>query len=270
MNAFAHHFNFEFRAGIRNKTLLMMNYLFPLGFYLMMGFIMTEINPLFRDTIIPSMVVFAAMACMLLGIPDPLVTARENGIFRSYKINGVPSSSILTIPGLTTSLHLAIVTVIITVSAPLLFDAPAPVNWLNYVLVAAALAAACAGISVLIGVISASSRTTVLWSQMIFIPSMLLGGLMLPYSMLPEAAGKLAMLLPATHAMNAFNGLAMGQEAAFSPWGSVLILFSSGLLAFGLAVYLFSWDSRNTTRRGNPLLALLTLLPYVLGIFLLS
>ena len=31
MNAFLHHFSFEFRTGIRNKTLLMMNYLFPSG-----------------------------------------------------------------------------------------------------------------------------------------------------------------------------------------------------------------------------------------------
>jgi ABC-2 type transport system permease protein len=99
---------------------------------------------------------------------------------------------------------------------------------------------------------------------------MLLGGMMVPYSMLPEAAGKLAQLLPATQAMNAFNGLAMGEAASFSPWGSVIMLLISGILAFGLAVYLFSWDSRNTTRRGNLLLALLVLLPYIVGIFTLA
>jgi ABC-2 type transport system permease protein len=270
MNAFLHHFTFEFRTGIRNKQLLLMNYLFPLGFYLMMGFIMAEINPLFREDIIPAMIVFGILAATLLGIPDPLVNARENGVFRSYKINGVPSISILIIPALTTILHLVIVAAIITVTAPMLFDAPLPVNWLNFVLIFAALAFACAGLSVLIGVISPSSRMTVLWSQLIFVPSMLLGGLMLPYSMLPEIAGKFAQLLPATQAMNAFNGLAMGKEAAFSPWGSVIMLTVSGLLAFGLAVFLFSWDSRNTARRGSSWLALLVLLPYVIGIFLFS
>ena len=93
---------------------------------------------------------------------------------------------------------------------------------------------------------------------------------MIPYSMLPEAVGKISQLLPATQAMNAFNGLAMGQEADFAPWGSVILLLVSGLLAFVLAIYLFSWDSRNTTRRGHPLLALLALVPYAAGIFLLS
>ena len=75
MNAFVHHFAFEFRTGIRNKQLLLMNYLFPLGFYLMMGFIMPEINPLFRADLIPAMVVFAVLAAAFLGVPDPLVSA---------------------------------------------------------------------------------------------------------------------------------------------------------------------------------------------------
>jgi ABC-2 type transport system permease protein len=56
MNAFISHFSFEFRSGIRNKTLLLMNYLFPLGFYFMIGLLMTQINLCyfslyyFRDT----------------------------------------------------------------------------------------------------------------------------------------------------------------------------------------------------------------------------
>jgi ABC-2 type transport system permease protein len=270
LSAFVTHFSFEFRTGIRNKTLLLMNYLFPLGLYLMMGFIMPGINPLFLETMIPAMVVFAILAATMLGLPDPLVNARETGIFRSYKINGVPASSILVIPALTTMLHLVIVSATITASAPLLFDAPLPVNWPNYVLVFVAMALACAGLGVLIGVISSSTRMTVLWSQLIFIPSMLLGGLMLPYSMLPDAVAKVSQLLPATQAMNAFNGLAMGREADFAPWGSVILLLLSGVLAFVLAIYLFSWDSRNATRRGHPLLAVLALVPYAAGIFVLA
>jgi ABC-2 type transport system permease protein len=268
MNAFIHHFAFEFRTGIRNKQMFFLTYLFPLGFYLMMGFIMGSINPLFLETMLPAMIVFAIMAATLLGIPDPLVTAREAGIFRSYKINGIPSISILTIPTVTTIMHLVIVSAIITATTPLLFNTPMPVNWFYFLLIFLGMAFASAGISVLIGVISPNSRVTVLWSQLVFLPSMLIGGLMIPNSMLPGVAGKLARLLPSTHAMNAFNGLAMGKAADFFPGGSIIILFLGGFLAFGLAVYLFSWDSRNTTRRGHILMALIALLPYVVGIFL--
>lgn len=97
---------------------------------------------------------------------------------------------------------------------------------------------------------------------------MLLGGMMIPYSMLPKVMAKIAQLLPATQAMNAFRGLAQNLTTDFNPLKSLLILFTSGILAFALALYLFNWDRHNTTQRGHPLLALLVLLPYILGIFL--
>jgi ABC-2 type transport system permease protein len=270
VRAFINHFSFEFRTGIRNTSLLMLNYLLPLGFYVTLGLLMTAINPLFRETMIPAMVVFAAMSSMLLGLPAPLVEAREAGIFRSYKVNGVPALSILVIPALTTVLHLVIVAVVITATAPLFFDAPLPVNWPGYALVFLLLAFACAGLGVLIGVVSSSSQMTVLWSQMIYLPSMIVGGLMIPYEMLPPAMGRVAQLVPATHAMNAFRGLALGLASDFDPLGSLIILLVSGVLAFGLAVWLFNWDSRNRTQRGHPLMGLLVMLPYALGALVLS
>ncbi len=263
MNAFVTHFSFDFRTGIRNTTLLLMNYLFPLGFFLMMGLIMPGLNPSFLPVMIPAMVVFAVLAATLLGLPESLVTAREAGVFRSYKINGVPAPSILAIPALTTTLHLVIVAAIITVSAPLLFDAPLPVNWAGYAFTFFAVAVASAGISVLIGVVSSNSRSQVFWSQLIFLPSMLLGGMMIPHADLAEAVGRFARLLPATHAMNAFNALAMGESADFAAWGSIISLLASGILGFVLAVYLFTWDSHNTKQRGHATLALLVLLPFV-------
>lgn len=268
MNAFANHFAFEFRTGIRNKNLLLMNYLFPLGLYLMMSLIMPGINPLFRDTIIPAMITFGILAATLLGLPDPLVQAREAGIFRSYKINGVPALNILLVPALSTILHIIVVAAIITVTAPIFFDAPLPVNLPVFVLIILGTAVALASLSVLIGVISPNTRLTVLYSQLFFLPSMIIGGVMLPFSMLPDVAAKIALLLPATHAMNALNGLAMGGTADFYAWGSVLTLFVGGATAFALAWYLFRWDSQNVDRRGRPALALLALLPYAAWILI--
>ncbi len=269
MNAFASHFAFEFRTGIRDKTLLLMNYLFPIGLYIMLGLLMTELNPLFVETMIPAMIIIAIMSGTVLSLPNPLVGAREAGIFRSYKINGVPAISILTIPALTTISHMVVVAVIITATAPLLFGAPPPINWPGFVLFFLLAAFAHAGLGMLISVISSSTRAVVLWSQLIFLPSMLIGGLMIPYSMLPGALGKVSLLLPATHAMNAFQGLAQNQVTAFDPLWSVLILLVGGIMSFGLANYLFCWDSHNKTRRGHPALALIALLPYILGIILL-
>jgi ABC-2 type transport system permease protein len=270
MNAFLNHFSFEFRTGIRNRTLLLMTYLFPLVVYAILGALMTAVNPTFGETMIPAMVIFAILSGTLLSLPDVLVTARNAGIFRSYRINGIPAVSILLIPALSALLHLMLLATIITVTAPFFFHAPLPVNWPSFVLIFMLTVSACAGLALLIGVVSSSSQMTVLWAQAIFLPSMLLGGLMLPVSILPGALARLALLLPTTHAMNAFRGLAQNLTPDFNPWWSIIILLLGTVLAFGLAIYLFTWDKTDARQRKRTPLALLALLPYVVGMFLLA
>ena len=265
MNAFVNHFSFEFRTGIRNRTLLLLTYLFPLGVYILMGLLMTAVNPTFRETMIPAMIIFAVMSGTLLSLPDSLVTARKAGILRSYKINGVPALSILAIPALSAFVHLLLIAIIITVTAPLLFQAPLPTNWLGFALVIILIIGACASLSLLIGVISSNSQMTVLWAQLIFLPSMILGGLMLPTSILPAALGKVALLLPSSYAMNAFRGMAYNLPADFNVLWSILILMAGSALAFGLAIRLFNWDSTDTGQRKQAPMAALVLLPFLAG-----
>lgn len=268
MTALLYHFTFEFKTGLRTQSQLLMNYLFPLLFYAMMGLVMTQINPPFAQTMVPAMVIFGAMASVVLGLPGPLVEGRELGIYRSFKINGVPAIAILTMPALSAIFHVLIVAVIITVTGPLFFGGVAPVDWPAYVAITLLTVAALATLGLLIGVIAKDSRSTVLLAQLIFLPSMLLGGLMLPISLLPESMRRVAGLLPSAHSMQAYLGLAYHQPTVFDPVRSTVILLASTVLAFGLAVYLFNWDSRNNTRRGHPLMGLLVLVPYVVGILL--
>lgn len=200
MTAFFHHFLFEFRTGLRDRNLLLMNYLFPLGFFALMGVLMTQINPGFKETMVPAMVVFAFLSSAVLALPGPLVAARDGGIFRSYRINGVPAVSILLIPAVSTTLHMVLVAAAIVICGPLLFGARMPVDAFGSVLTFLAIAVACTGLGVLVGVIASDSRAIVLWSQLVFLPSMLLGGLIVPVSMLPPTLARVAWLLPSTQA----------------------------------------------------------------------
>jgi ABC-2 type transport system permease protein len=269
MSAFLNHFAYEFKSGVRNRSLLLLNYLFPLAFYALMGVVMTAINPGFKTTMTPAMVLFAIMTSTLLGLPNPLVESRLAGIYRSFKINGVPAVSILSIPMLTTIVHALIASAIIALSSAPLFDGAAPSNWLNFILVTLAAAFTCGSLGALIGVISKDTRSVVLWSQLIFLPSMLIGGLMVPLDILPEFIRPFSMLLPTTQAMQAYTGLAYNLPSVYDPLLSLCVLLASGLVAFLLAIYLFSWDTQNSTRRGSPLLAVLVLAPAVLVILLI-
>jgi len=265
MNAFITHFIFDFKSGLRDKTLLMMNYLLPLGFYMLMGLVMTKINPDFSANLVPAMTIFAILASTALGMPNILVNGRESGIFRSYKINGVSSISILGIPALAGLVHISFVTLIIFITGPILFGGVKVENLLGFIVVFLAITFAATGLALLIGVISKDSRVTVLWSQLLFTPSMLLGGLTIPSNMLPGSLIFFGKLLPTTYAMNAFKNLAYNQPADFNVPVSILILVAGGLLSSILALLLFKWDNNDRSELKNPAFALIALIPYILG-----
>lgn len=269
MKAVALHFSFEFFSGLRNRTLLLMNYLFPLGFFLMAGSMMTGINPLFREQLLPAMVIFAILAGAILGLPAPLVEAREAGILRSYRINGIPAASLLAVPALSTAIHMVLAAAVITASAAPVFKAPLPQNWPAYILVFLMVLFAYSGLGSLIGVISGNSRQSILWSQLVYLPSILLSGMMVPAEVMPPVFVKIGHLLPASYAMQAYHGLVQGQPALYDSGWALLVLLAGGALAFGLAGYLFTWDSQNSPRGARTALAVLALLPYLLGALLL-
>jgi ABC-2 type transport system permease protein len=268
MSGFLSHVSYELHAGIRNRALLLMNYLFPLGLYLILGGLMARLNPPFIETMIPAMIVIAILSGALLGLPSPLVAAREAGIFRSYRVNGVPALSILSVPTLTTVAHTAVVAVIIALTAPTLFGAPVTHSWGDLILVFGVTAFAVAGLGTLIGVISSTPSAAILWQQLVFLPSMMIGGLMVPSEMLPEPFGRIGRLLPATHAMNAFRGLAQGRATTVQPFASLAVLLAGGVVAFVLAAWLFRWDSSPAGRGRHPALALLVLVPYAVALIL--
>jgi ABC-2 type transport system permease protein len=281
MTALFHHLAYDFKTGIRDRSRLLMLYLFPLVFFALVGALMASINPGFKETMIPAMVVFTVMCGTLLSLPSLLVNAREAAVFRSYRINGVPSASILSVPVIGTAVHMAVVSVLIWAVAARFYGGAAPHDVLGFAGVAGLSYLAYAGIGVLIGVAAGNTSLSILLGQLIYIPSIILGGLMVPPSVLPAALRRIGLLLPATHSMRAFAavgaGAASGPGAAgvsgaaglswaagFSgPAGSVGVLAAGAVLSFVLAAVLFQWDTRASQPNRKALAALLALVPYV-------
>ena len=263
MSAFLHHFSYDFKTGIRDRSRLLMFYLFPLVFFFLVGGLMSSLNPGFLSTMIPAMVLFAFMCAALLTLPNVFVNARESGVFRSYRINGVPAASILAIPVLGALVHMAIVAVIVTVAGVRVYGGSPPSAALGFAAGAFLSYAAYAGIGALIGVAAGSGTASILIAQVLYIPSIILGGLMVPTSMLPGALQRVSLLLPATHAMRIMTSLGGIGPGAGVPWASAAVLAAGAVLGFGLAAALFRWDSRASQPGGKRMaLAVLAMVPY--------
>jgi ABC-2 type transport system permease protein len=255
MTAFAHHVGYEFTGGFRDKSRLFMNYFFPLLFLALVGAFMTKLDPSFSGRIVPAMTIFAVMCAFLLSVPTGLVAARDSGLLRNYRINGIPAGAAIAAPVLANVGHMAIVTAIVALVSAAAFGAPLAGTGALWCLTWVAMTAAIAGLGALIGVVSSSGRAATLIAQCVYLPSIMLGGLMTPPGALPPALERLSLLFPARHAMRAF---AAGPGAALS----LAALALGGAIAFALAAALFEWDGNNARPGARKALALLALVPY--------
>lgn len=251
---FLHHCIYEFRAGLRDKSLLLLNYLFPLLFFALVSALMGGVNPGFRATMIPAMTVFAVMCSYLLGFPPSIVAARESGLYRSFRISGVPDWAGPAAPILGNAVHMAVVTAVIAVAGVLVFDAAAPADPLRFAAGWLCLVASTAGFGLLVSVTASNSRAASLMAQVIYIPSILLGGLMTPPDILPPVLARAALLFPATHAMRIFRG--------DGGWPlSAAVLIAGAIVAVLCAGALYEWDPKNARPERRKLLALAALAP---------
>ncbi|MBN2351971.1 MAG: ABC transporter permease [Spirochaetales bacterium] len=266
MKAFIHHLAYDFKTGIRDRTKLLMFYLFPLAFFFAVSSFMTQINPFFKDTMIPAMVLFAVMSACLLSLPGTLVTARESGVFRSFRINGVPAASILSIPVISAAAHMAVAAVIIGFAGTLVFKGAAPANVLGFAAAALLSYLAYAGFGLVLGTAAGNANASILLAQAVYIPSILLGGLMVPLSVLPDAFRRAALILPSSHGMILFQALGYPAAGKAFPWVSLAALGGGAVVSFFLSAWIFQWDTRASRPNRKAFAALLALVPYALAV----
>lgn len=223
MKAFLMHLYLQFKLGLRDKTLLIDFYIVPLGFYLIMGGVMSGINPLFKHTLITSMIIFAVTMGGLMGVAEPLSRLRENGTLRSYRVMGIPECSVLLTDVLGTFLHLMLVSVIILVTAPIFFKADNPKNYLLFFAVLALYILTTIAVGLLFGVLVRPHMATML-STVVFVFSVMLSGMMFQTSLLPKSLMYLGRILPATYADQGLSGLSFGLSTNIDSVLSVTVL----------------------------------------------
>ncbi|MDP3232247.1 MAG: ABC transporter permease [Myxococcales bacterium] len=260
MHALLEHVRVEWRSALRSPSQLLMAWLFPLGFALVIGGVMPKLNPAFGAQMVAAFALMAVVTGTILGLPGPIVEARAAGVLRGFRVLGVPDAASLGVPGISAALHAIPAALVAALLTRLLFDGEAPTRSLVFVGVVALAAFTFSGLGALIGVVSTSARATVLYSQLIFLPSMLLGGMMVPFAALPANMRPVALLLPTTHVMQLFDGLAYGRATTLAAGSHVGALVVSGLVAWGLALVLFDTEPREV-KAWKGVFVLVALLP---------
>ena len=198
MGAFLYGISLQWKLDIRSKTLLITCYIVPLLFFAIMGGIFTSVMPEARYTLIQSMTVFGVTMGALIGLPPSLVEIYSSDIKKVYKANGVPLYLGLVLTNISAYIHLFIMSIILYIAAPLAFNAEIPENPVLYFASLAIFIAVSLSIASIIGLAVKDQAKTSMVSIIIFLPSIMLSGIMFPIELLPKAFEIVGKIFPAS------------------------------------------------------------------------
>ena len=235
MKAFLYGVGLQFKLDIRSRTMLITCYLVPLVFFFFMSGIFISVDPNARATLIPSMSVFVVTMSALIGLPPSLAEVYGTDVKKVYKANGVPQALGVVTQFISSFLHTFIVCLIIFAVAPFVFEAQLPDNVPLYFLSLAALLCVTLAIGCVLGLIIKSQSKLTMAAMIIFLPSIMLSGIMFPASMLPQFMQYIAYVFPATigfQAMTAFEiwhlPVLLGEFIVFCAVASIILKVKVG------------------------------------------
>ena len=232
MGAFLYGISLQWKMDIRGKTLLITCYIVPLLFFALMGGIFTSVMPGAEKTLIQSMTVFGVSMGAMIGLPPSLVEIYSGGIRKVYKANGVPFCLGLVLTNISAFLHLFLMSVILYGAAPLVFDAEIPENPGAYFAGLAVFILVSLSIASVIGLAVKDQAKTSMFSILVFLPSILLSGIMFPEELLPAGFETLGKLFPA------FWGYRLMTENAFRFENLLPLLLIFAVAAFVCGILL--------------------------------
>ena len=198
MNCFLYSLVLQWKLDIRSKSLLVTFYIVPLIFFLIMGGIFTSVIPdEMGSTLIQSMIVMSVSMWAFLGLPPSLVEIYGSDIKKIYNANGVPIYLGLVTILLSAFVHLMMTCIVILLLAPILFKASLPTQLPIFLLSLTIYIIVSLSIGCILGLTLKNQAKLTMLAQLVFLPSIMLSGIMFPISLLPDFLQVIGHVFPA-------------------------------------------------------------------------
>ena len=197
MNCFLYSLVLQWKLDIRSKSLLVTYYIVPLVFFLIMGGIFTSVMPGMGSTLIQSMTVMSVSMGAFLGLPPSLVEIYGSDIKKIYNANGVPIYLGLVTILLSAFVHLMMTCIVILLLAPILFKASLPTQLPIFLLSLTIYIIVSLSIGCILGLTLKNQAKLTMLAQLVFLPSIMLSGIMFPISLLPDFLQVIGHVFPA-------------------------------------------------------------------------
>jgi len=251
------------QLAMRNRLFLVFSLIMPLIFFFLFLGLFARTS---RAALLPAFGQVIGLTVMgnFWGLSVQLVTFREQGILRRFRLAPIGATSML-ISSIIANYILTLPTLIIEfILAIAVFHMHSFGNLFGVFILATLGVISFASLGLIIASVTNTMQETQIINQIIWLGFLFLSGATLPLAMLPNFIQTTALFLPATYLVNGLQrtlAQSIGLSALFP---AVLSLIGTTLIAFTVSVKLFRWDQSEKATRTAKIWAVSAIIPFLL------
>jgi ABC-type transport system involved in cytochrome c biogenesis permease component len=241
VQAFLQQFRISLSLHFRNRMALIYGYLFP-TIFLIAFWVLYRYDrvPLARH--MGELLTVTALGGACFGLPTTMVSERERGVWRRYRLAPVRTVTLLS-STIAARYVLLVLAGVLQVVLAMLIGMPLPNHpidlWIAFTFVAFALM----GLGLVIATLADNVPAVQALGQCIFLPMLIIGGVAVQLTSLPEWAQHVSAFFPGRYAVEAMQTSVTGQGLGVMRF-SLLALLLIGLAGFVAGIRLFRWDGQ--------------------------
>jgi ABC-2 type transport system permease protein len=232
--------------NFRNRMAILYGYLFPLLFLVAFWAIYRSDRPPLAPHI-GQLLTVTVLGGACFGLPTTLVGERERGVWRRYRLLPAPVWTFI-IAVLAARYLLLLSAALLQLALGWAIGMPLPLHPFSLWLAFSAAAAAFLGLGMTIAMLAGSVPAVQALGQCIFLPMLMIGGVAVRISSLPDWAQHMSVFFPGRYAVEALQAAAAGPGLSVAGF-DLLALVLTGIAGALAAAGLFRWDRSFAPRK---------------------
>lgn len=251
------------RLAMRNRAFLFFSLIMPLAFL----FIYAGIFGRGRSEAVPYLlgeVLALTVMGSFWGLSVQLVTFREQGILRRFRVTPVGASAMLA-SSLVSNYFLTLPTIAIEFYlSRAVFHMTGLGNVLSIFVLVTIGTVTFASLGLIVASVTNTMQETQIINQIIWFIFLFISGATIPFPMLPRSIQSVALFLPATYLVSGLQR-AMSERTPLTDLGMYLAsLVGCALIAFIVSAVLFRWEPESKVPRRAKLWVAAAIIPFLL------
>jgi ABC-2 type transport system permease protein len=251
------------RLAMRNRAFLFFSLIMPIAFLFIYASIFGGGNRQAVPYLLAEVLALTVMGSFW-GLSVQLVTFREQGILRRFRVTPVGASAMLA-SSLLSNYFLTLPTIIIEFFLSRWVFHMSGLGNLTSVFVLVTLGTiSFASLGLIVASVTNTMQETQVINQIIWFVFLFISGATIPFPILPGMIQAIAVFLPATYLVSGLQRAMIDHTGVASLGAYMASLIGCALIAFLIAAQLFRWDPEAKVPRRAKLWAIAAIVPFLL------